>query len=380
MRSAICPPLTLPALLALLTACADADAGDPEWTGTREQLGAVEVVRNPAAPMLSGDRVRIERLWETPGATSDTESPDSIWQEARALALADGQVYVLDGMASRVYVVRANDGRQVAAWGRKGKGPGELARPIDIMMLDGSVAVLDPGKGTLERFATDGAMRDPIRLPGITFTARPLGSNRLALGTMKGTEMFRPGAGSTVIELEAPVALPEGPSRECRRLGHVGDAIVRISCIQPHLQLLDTLGRSVREILLGIEPLRTDDALLEKFVIEMRQALAETNLSAPVIESQVASTREAYRFSRRWREVRRDESTGMIALWEQSPEDIERGAARIHLLRPGGEWLATIPFTESWTAFAFGDGTLYALARDPDTDVARLVAYRVDID
>ena len=330
--------------------------------------------------MLDSSRARVERLWMMPAPENDAGTVDSVWQDARALAVAGDTVFVLDRMAARVYVVRASDGRWLATWGRKGRGPGELARPADIMMLGATVGVLDGGKGTIERFAPDGASLDPVRLPGITFTARPLDSMRLVMAGMRDPEVFRIGGQATTLEFEPPVALPEGPPQGCRRLGQVGGIIVRLSCIQPHIQMLDTLGRGIREITLAREPVQTEDTVLQRFTTEIRQMMASTNLSSAQIDQQVTSTREAYRFHRRWRELLRDPSSGMLALWEQTPEDLGRGAATIHLLRENGEWLATLPFTESWTAFEIAGGTIYALSRDPDTDVARLVAYRLRIE
>ena len=366
--------------LTALVGCSTDDTRDVEWLGRREQIGAIEVVRNPAMPMLDSTRVSVERLWMTPAAGTEPASADSVWQDAGALAVADDTVFVLDRMAARVYAVRAGDGRWLATWGRKGRGPGELARPADIMMLGTTVGVLDGGKGTIERFGPDGTALDPIRLPGITFTARPLDSTRLVMAGMRDPEVFRIGGEATTLQFEPPVALPEGPPQACRRLGQVGDVIVRLSCIQPHIQMLDSLGRGIREITLALEPVQTDDTVLNRFTSEIRQMLASSSLSSAQIDQQVASTREAYRFHRRWRELRRDPADGMLALWEQTPDDFVRGPAAIHLLRESGEWLSTLRFPESWTAFALDDGIIYALARDPDTDVAQLVAYRLRIE
>ena len=373
--------LALPSLAALVVACSGGASDRLEWTGTRDTVGSIEVVKNPAAPLLDSARVRVEQMWIAPTAGNDVEPADTVWAEATALTVARDTVFVLDRMTSRVHVVRASDGRQVGAWGRKGQGPGELARPSDILMLGGAVAVLDGGKVAIERFGSNGALQDPVRLPGVTFTARPLDSGRVVLSGVGGIRLLHVGGSATTLDLAAPVALAEGPPQQCRRLTTIGDAIVRLSCLTPHLQFLDSLGRGVREILLPMDPQQTPDTMLERFTAEVKQSMATLNTGIPAseLERQVAHTRELYRFSRRWRDVRRDESNGMLAIWEQSPDDLVRGPASLHLLRPGGEWLATIAFTEGWRAFAIDGGRIFALARDPDTDVARLVAYRLVI-
>ena len=361
-------------------ACAGESGDQLVWKGTREQVNGVAVLRNPDSPLLDSARARVEQLWITPA--TDSEDRNNIWEDASALAVAGDSVYVLDRGASRIYAVRVSDGHQVGAWGRKGQGPGEFVRPSDIMTLGGAVAVLDGGKGNIERYGTDGSLRQPIRLPGVTFTARPLDSARLAVSGARGVQLLRTDGSAQAIELTPPVALADGPPQQCRRLGTLGAAIVRLSCITPHMQVIDTLGRTVREIVLPIDPLRTPDTLLDRFTTDARRSIASLNAGIPAseLERQVAYTRESYRFSRRWREVRRDPSDGILALWEQSPDDLARGPATIHLLRPEGEWLASIPFTEGWRTFAIDGGRIFALSRDPDTDVARLVAYRLIVD
>lgn len=373
IRRAI-PILAAWTLASPIAACTTHVEG-PEWLGTREWIDSVEVVRNPAEPILPREAARAERLWST--ATTDAEDPDSLWQEAAALTVGEDHIHVLDAMANRVYGVRASDGQWVSTLGRKGRGPGELARPLDVMMLGSAVAVLDGGKGTIERFTADGGTLDPIRLPSITFTAFPLDSTRVAVGGMRGTLILRAGSEPTAVQLEDPVAMPEGPGSSCRPLGHVADSLARWSCVAPHVQILDTLGRGVREILLGLEPVRTDEALLDEFLNEVRRTLASTNMASEEIERMMATTRDSYTYSRRWRRLRRDDVTGMLGFWEQAPDDLDPGPATLHLLRADGAWLATVGFDHRWVAFAMHDGNVYALERDPDTDLATLVAYRL---
>lgn len=361
------------------SACATDDA---EWLGTREQVGSVEVIRNPPAPMLASAEARAEQLWIATSPDDATANPDSLWQQAAALTVGAGHVHVLDRMAARVYVIRQSDGVQTATWGRKGRGPGELARPQSIITLGDAIGVVDGGKGTIERFAQDGSSLDPIRLPGITFTALALDSARLALAAIGGTKIFRPGSEPVTLELEPPVALTDGPGLGCRRLGQISDKLVRLSCVAGHAQVLDTLGRGIREIVLPFGPLRTADSTLERFIAEVRRDMASLNRGIPTTELErvVASTREAYSHLRRFREFRHDAATGMLALWEQLPDDLTRGPATLHLLREDGAWLATIPFEREWVAFEIADGRVYALERDPDTDVPYLAAYRLVLD
>lgn len=118
----------------------------------------------------------------------------------------------------------------------------------------------------------------------MTFTALPLDGTRIVAASMRGTEILRVSGEPTVLELQDAVALPEGPAHGCRRLGHLEDAIVRVSCILPHVQILDTLGRGVGEILLGLEPLQTADSTLDRFTQDVRRTMGSVNAGIPSAE------------------------------------------------------------------------------------------------
>ena len=99
------------------------------WNGGVDSIGGVTVVTNPAEPLHSeGAGVRLERVW-TQGGPSEGEG---VWQEPKAIAAGDGSLFILDGIANRVYRLDAATGRQMAAFGQRGAGPGELQMAVDI--------------------------------------------------------------------------------------------------------------------------------------------------------------------------------------------------------------------------------------------------------
>src|SRR5690606_9284202 len=50
-------PVAVALLIPALSTCAAGDAGAPDWAGTRDTVDGVEIVRNPAAPLLDDDAV-----------------------------------------------------------------------------------------------------------------------------------------------------------------------------------------------------------------------------------------------------------------------------------------------------------------------------------
>lgn len=103
MQRSLLPPITprffTPIVFGTLGACAAIGDREVEWQGTREQLAGVEVVRNPATPMLDCGAARAGRLWRS-GPREGSAPPDSLWQNAASLALVADDVFVLDRMST----------------------------------------------------------------------------------------------------------------------------------------------------------------------------------------------------------------------------------------------------------------------------------------
>jgi hypothetical protein len=64
---------------------------------------------------------------------------------------------------------------------------------------------------------------------------------------------------------------------------------------------------------------------------------------------------------------------------EQNPDEFGSGNATLHFLSPGGVYLAKADFPRSWRDFTLADGVVYALTRDPTTDLITLRAYRLNL-
>lgn len=82
-----------------------------------------------------------------------------------AVAVADGEIYVADQLAGRVYRFAEGTGF-LNTLGRKGEGPGELQRPSEVEVGSaGDVWVADPPAGRVTRFRPGGDLVSTRRAP-----------------------------------------------------------------------------------------------------------------------------------------------------------------------------------------------------------------------
>ena len=124
-----------------------------------------------AGPVAAQDRplaADFEEVWRVGGLDAPT------WAQFSDGALpigfdAAGNLHVLDPDASQVVVVDSR-GELVRTVGRKGEGPGEFIRPIELgVWRDGRFVVMDPGHQAFQIFGPDGELerfvktgREPI--------------------------------------------------------------------------------------------------------------------------------------------------------------------------------------------------------------------------
>jgi hypothetical protein len=154
--------LTGSALLLVVAGCAVDDAGRSR-TESRDSAG-ITIVQN------SQPKAAAPLLWTT--APLVTISPED---SARTQGLfghvvdvtadTSGRIYVLDQQAQQVRVF-SPEGQFVHALGRPGRGPGELTRFANAVLIttDGSVYVPDYALSRVNVFSRDGAVMNPIAL------------------------------------------------------------------------------------------------------------------------------------------------------------------------------------------------------------------------
>lgn len=103
----------------------------------------------------------------TAGATAVDAIQGGPFGDARALGVAGGALYVVDGGTSAV-VVLTPAGRVLGALGGAGTGDGALLDPTDVDPTNGqSVFVTDPGAGTVTHFTAEGRAAETVAVPEV---------------------------------------------------------------------------------------------------------------------------------------------------------------------------------------------------------------------
>ena len=161
--------VVLPAVL-MLGGCAAGDPSGGGWAGTVEDSAGIRVVTNPATGVWRASEgwVPVEDLSITDRSVAEVD-----FGEITDLAVdASGRILVLDAMA-RTYHAFGPDGAYLYTAGRPGGGPGELAAPVQILVLPGdSVLVTDPGNSRASVFAPDGSPSRTIPLDFLDLAAQ----------------------------------------------------------------------------------------------------------------------------------------------------------------------------------------------------------------
>lgn len=378
MRTAIAW-VALAGAAALLAGCG---AGDRDasraWRGEVVRVDGVEVVRNPGTPLFDASEVSVTRLWQAPSEADEAER--GLWEGPVLVRVADDRVYILDGMAHRVYRIAGEDGRWTATLGRRGGGPGELERPYGFALVGSSLVVGNQGRASLERFAEDGEYVGSVHLDALAFGVETLDEKLLVNG------LFGREGGWRLVDLEGGSEAFHWPARrdpltadypECARSSAAGAVALRIACYRPYIQVVAPDGDPVREIVIDQAPIPVEPAVVESAAAELRTRMLESGIPPALIDEQLRQLRERYRAYPRFRNVRADPRTGMLAIWEQPPAELGGGAASLHLVSDAGVYLARIEFAEAWKDFDVHDGRIYALTEDEATGLVGLAAYEV---
>ena len=147
-------------LAAGLTACASGNADDAVLAERVDSAGIELVInRGPDRPLAGTFTPRL-------ALGGKDEGPESFFRVGRGRAAADaaGNIYVLDVDAKRV-VVFDSAGKHLRTLGRAGQGPGEMQFPNTITVTpDGRVSVLDFSKDGVIQWGPDGTVLPSPRI------------------------------------------------------------------------------------------------------------------------------------------------------------------------------------------------------------------------
>ena len=342
-----------------------------------EARDGVEVVSNPAEPLLSESDGLLQELWSL-------QDPD--WVDPSSIHAGSGLILLTDPPANRIFPITAG-GEARAPIGRPGGGPGEFLGLRDAFLVGDRIAAIDAGKGSVEYLGMDGSYLVSQHLEGQPWNGFSLDGTTLMI---KGEFLSDPREGTsgdwvTIGEREDLVAfaiepldpLPEEEGIQCSDLSSWSDGAARLRFTTPWIQIFDRDGHLVKEsrIELPVEPV--SDAEREAALSDLRERLRGRGLPPQFVEQSLAVMPERWLVKCRFGPLRFDAATGLAALLEQNPDDFGSGNATLHFVSEDGVYLAKVAFSEPWQDFSLDDGVVYALVRDPVTDLVSLEAYQI---
>jgi hypothetical protein len=365
----------IPSLVFLysLSACSDA----PEWTGSVEMRDGIEVISNPGEPLLGEAQVFVSELWDVQG---------SDWVDPSRVHVRSGLITVVDPRANQVHVVSAS-GETRASLGRPGGGPGEFLRLLDAFRDGERLVILDGGKGSIEYLDLDGNYLSSLHLEGQAWSGFPMEGGTLLV---KGEFLSDPSAETLgdwvrVTEDGEPSAfssqpldpLPEEQGVQCSDLSSWAEGAARLRFTTPQIQVFDQDGSLLMESRIGLPVEVVSDSERESALSDLRRTEAARGLPPEFIEQSLIVMEERWRVKCRFGPLRFDPSGRFAAFLEQNPDEFGSGSATLHFLSKDGVYLAKVAFPTAWRDFTMDDGIVYALTRNPNTDLIRLRAYRL---
>ena len=362
-------------LVSSLLACSD----PPSWTGTVEVVDGSEVISNPSVPLLPEPAGPVSELWSLQGAD---------WRNPSRVHVQGGLVTVVDPPAGQIHLIHAT-GDAGRSLGRPGGGPGEFLRLLDALPDGDRLVVLDGGKSTIDYLDLEGGYLSSVHVMG-----QPWGGFLMDSGDLlvKGEFLSDPAAESfgdwvTLREGRDPVAfslvglepLPEEQGVQCSDLSAWPGGAARMRYTVPRIQVFDPSGGLRREIRVDLPVEEVSDAERESALTVLQQSLAARGVPPEFMQQNLIVMEERWRVKCRFGPLRFDPTGNLAAFLEQNPDEFGSGSATLHVLSADGVYLAKVQFPTAWRDFALDNGVVYALTRNPDTDVIALAAYGLDL-
>lgn len=383
------PPISFGLACLLMAGCAG-DGSEPEPVVQVDSLDGVEHTRVADAPLAQ----ELVHLWSAPNESVLMEGTE--WANPTSVAASEDHIAVLDPQISRIHLF-SPDGERAGSFGRAGEGPGELANPTSIALHGDSVLVSRSlAHPPLQWFGTDGTLRGTPGGPdaGVSGGAYFLAGS----GIVRQVVDLEGADASTAWEfmdlqeqstrLELPGDHPMQPHvteglEGCWRRGTVGPYLAEVDCTHPLVRLTSPTGEVIRVHRIDREPQRTPEALIEQAVdsveIMMRGSSdgVPSEALAPLIQNQLQSMREEYRWTPVMERVAGSTSGHRILLVEAQPALLGGGPGTLHVLAADGRYLARHRFDGGIRAVAASDTQIVVLVEEPEMGLRRLEAYRL---
>jgi hypothetical protein len=367
--------LNLLVITLLPLACSDA----PQWTGLVETRDGIEVIANPGDPLLDEAQEFVTDLWAVQGPT---------WENPSLVHAGSGLITVVDPQANRVHVVTIS-GETRESLGRSGGGPGEFLRIQNAFPEGDRFVVLDGGKQGVEYLDLDGDYLSSMHLGRWISGGFPLEDGELLV---KGEFVADPAEESTgawvrVSEGSEPSPfnpqpldlLPEEQGVQCSDLFSWAGGAARLRFTTPQIQVFNRAGGVLRESRIDLPVEAVSETERDLALAELARRLADRGVPPAFQQQSLLVMEERWRVKCRFGSLEFDPSGRLAAILEQNPDDFGSGNATLHFLSQDGVYLAKVSFPGPWRDFTLDDGVVYALTRDPTTDLITLRAYRVDL-
>lgn len=359
--------------MVVLVGCSESDE---RWGGQITETDGVLRVQNPSVPLAGPGAITARPLWRSSGPL-DTD----YWEAPNWVHADDEFVYVVDRQASKVHRLSL-EGKPRSPLGEPGEGPGQYRRLVDAVPTEAGLFVVDGGNGRVEVLSPDGEIQASTLLGQVVFSVVPLGGDAIAVSGVTGREPAwqRIQADGTREAMEFPEFIdPDTGEPAPSRASTWANRPVRLRFTSPQIQIFSPTGELEKVIDLPLPEVEATDEEVEALVSEMARTLAEDGLPSGVIQQQADYLRTRSRAKFRFRDLRFDPSSELLTIWEQNPEDFGSGNASLHVLSLEGIYLGVLEFDLGWSAFDLKRGVLYALSRNPVTDLVTLQAYSISV-
>jgi hypothetical protein len=339
----------------------------------------IEIVSNPGEPLLGEAQGLVSELWEVHGTN---------WVDPSLVHVGSGLIIVVDPPANQIHLV-STSGEIRESIGRQGGGPGEFLRLLDAFQIGEKLAVIDGGKGRVEYLDLDGTYLSSLHLEGQAWGGFPLPGGTLLL---KGEFLSDPRAetlgdwvrvgrgGEPTAFSSSPLdPLPEEQGVRCSDLSGWAEGVARLRYTTPQVQVFDEDGGLLVESRIDLPVEVVSDSERESALSDLRRRLAGSGHPPEFMEQNLIVMGERWRVKCRFGPLRFDPSRRFGAFLEQNPDEFGSGDATLHMLSQDGVYLARAHFPTPWRDFTMDSGMVYALTRDPATDLIRLRAYRLNL-
>ena len=384
--------IRLALMVATLVSCTRADREPGATPAVRTDSAGVAIVRSTGT-----DRELPWRFTRRLVLGGDDSGPASFHRVRGVDTDARGNLYVLDAGSHRV-VVFDSTGAVVREMGRKGGGPGEMQWPLQLtVMTDGGVAVYDLGRRGLVVFDSAGVPRDAgVRTPvemSSTDVVRHAGDgwylSRLDQSNdesvIRTTLVHHAGAGEVeLVRMEkprprmisfpnCPIQVSMGPIFEPEPAWDArGGRVVTARGAEYAVDVYenDRLSASYRRDV----PSRTATPELAARHVSDGMTANWPGGRCVIGAADVVQARGVAPVIQAISEVRLAPGGELFV----ARDGVQGEPTLIDVLAPNGDYLGTLPAGSPMPKAFLPDGDLVTIETDEETDVQRVVTYRVE--